>query len=59
MLPKALRKCHKTRLENCTGRLLEGRKRYGEWAYWCGKVDDVNHPCDVGWSNTPCEHQKA
>jgi hypothetical protein len=29
-------KPHKTRIENCQGKLAEPRESYGKWAYWWG-----------------------
>lgn len=50
---QSLRTCHKTRIVNCKGHLLEPRERYMKWAYWCKD----NRPGHCGWTTLPCVHQ--
>ncbi len=47
-----LNTCHKVRIENCKGELLEPRENYGKWAYWCGNKKVR------GWSSISCNCKK-
>ena len=42
--------CHKTRIENCKGSLLDPILSYDKWAYWC--------KLKKGWFNKQCDCKK-
>jgi hypothetical protein len=45
-------KCERCIAAKCKGKLVEAKKKYGKYAYWCGIEQD-------GWKSKPCKHFKC
>ena len=52
MSNKRIDKCEKVLVAKCRGSLSEPKKKYGEYAYWCGIEQD-------GWKSRACKHFKV